>query len=278
MKELFNTIFVTSKERISNPIIGTFIISWFAFNWKSLLVILFSSLTIENKIIYIESHFSNIGNLLLFPLTAVILYILVLPYFNLLFDYLLEFPRIKRNMISISKQKQLIENEKQLAIEEIKLEEAKIEFRERKNHNELVESLQKQIVEKDNQITEEIEKSESLLADARQQIQRANRQIEELSQSTASQINTYLEENQMLQQNIIQKDEDLADFKRQQHIRDIEMDDKLNRLQQENIHLSTELHDLKRELSNSYNEIYDIDYNRNKNKLRDINKENIHNK
>ncbi|MFD2554760.1 hypothetical protein [Sphingobacterium tabacisoli] len=266
MKELLSTIFTTSKERIANPIIGTFIISWTAFNWKPIAFILFSNKKIEDKIVYIDSNFANIGNLLIFPLITVVIYLLIIPYINLLFEYLLEFPRVKRNMISISKQKQLINNEKQLAIEEIKLEEAKIEFRERKNHNALVESLQKQIIEKDNQIIEEIEKSENLLADARKQVQRTNKQIEELSNSTTQQINSYVEENRILKENIVEKDKYLSDLKQKQRIRELEMENRHNAVQQENIHLSTEFNDLKRELSQSYNNIYAIENSRKNNR------------
>lgn len=273
MKELLNTIFATSKERVSNPIIGTFIISWIAFNWKPIIFIIISNQKIEEKIAYIDLNFSNIGNILVFPLLAVILYVLVVPYINLLFEYLLEFSRIKRNMISIAKQKQLIENKKQLAIEEIRLEEAKTDFRERKNHNELVESLQKQLVEKDNQITAEIEKSESLLADVRHQLQRTTRQIEELSNSTTKQIDSYAKENRRLKESLLEKDDYLNDHKQQQHMRELEMEDRLNSLQQENIHLSTELNDLRRELSQSYNGIYAIENKREKSRLRDMRNE-----
>lgn len=270
MKELVNTFFATSKERVANPIIGTFIFSWIAFNWKPIIFIIISSQKIEDRIAFVDSNFSNIGNLLVLPLIAVILYVLVVPHINLLFEYLLEFSRIKRNNISIAKQKQLIENKKQLAIEEIKLEEAKTEFRERKNHNELVENLQRQLEEKDHQITKEIEKNESILADARHQVERTNMQIQELSNSTAKQIDSYMEESRLLRESLLERDNNINDLKREQRIRDIEMEERLNSLQQENIHLYTELNDLKRELSQSYNGIYAIENNQEKKTSRNI--------
>lgn len=264
MKELLNTIFATSKERVSNPIIGTFIISWIAFNWKPIIFIIISDQKIEEKIAYIDLNFSNIGNILVFPLLAVILYVLVVPYINLLFEYLLEFSRIKRNMISIAKQKQLIENKKQLAIEEIRLEEAKTDFRERKNHNEMIENLQRQLEEKDNQLTEEIEKSEKLLTNAQQQLRQTNRQLQELSNSTRRQIDAHVKENQILQEHAMEKESELRNSIMEFQTRESTMADRVNVLQQENIHLSTELNDLKRELSQSYNNIYDIENTRNR--------------
>ncbi|MBE7661540.1 hypothetical protein G1K77_13470 [Tenacibaculum finnmarkense] len=57
----------------------------------------------------------------------------------------MKFSLIKKNVALINKQKQGIENQRELAIEEIKLEEAKTDFRERNSHNKLVEDLQNNI-------------------------------------------------------------------------------------------------------------------------------------
>lgn len=159
MKDFLQSIFKTTEERIKNPFIGAFMTSWFLFNWKPILFLIFSSKIIEDKIQYIETSFSNICFILWYPLMSAGFYILVLPYLNLFIDELLKYSLLKRNIILINKQKQTIENQKHLAIEEIKLEEAKTDFRERNTHNKLVEELQKNI--KELEIKSEMEKNRS---------------------------------------------------------------------------------------------------------------------
>ncbi|RYY00020.1 MAG: hypothetical protein EOO35_00790, partial [Cyanobacteriota bacterium] len=160
MKELLQSFFKTTEERIRNPFIGAFMTSWLFFNWKPIVFLFLSSKTIENKIAYIEKNFSNIWLIFILPIISAFFYVLVLPYLNLLFEELLKYSLLKRNYLHINKQKQSIENQKQLAIEEIKLEEAKTEFRERKTHNQLVEDLQKKNKEYEELI--EIEKNRNL--------------------------------------------------------------------------------------------------------------------
>ncbi|MES2381809.1 MAG: hypothetical protein V4538_12255 [Bacteroidota bacterium] len=164
MKEFLQSIFKTTEDRVKNPFIGSFITSWVLFNWKPIVFIILSSQIIEDKIKYIETEFSNIVLVLLLPLLAAIFYVLILPFLNLLFDELLKFPLVKRNAIQMEKQKQKIDNETQIAIEEIKREEAKTEYREKNTHNKLVEELQ----EKNKQLQDDYEnekKQDRLLID-----------------------------------------------------------------------------------------------------------------
>lgn len=203
MKELLQSILSTSKDRITNPIIGTFLISWTAFNWKPIIFILTSNQKIEDKINYIDNNFYSLNNLLSFPLIAVVIYILVIPYTNLLFEYLLEFSRIKRNSILISKQKQIIENKKELAIEEIKLEEAQTEYKERKNQNKLIEDLQKSILDKEEQILIERERFNELNRKIRDESTYLNKRFQEDKNEFETKINTLINENELLRKNLI---------------------------------------------------------------------------
>ena len=204
MKELLQTIFMTSKERISNPIIGTFLISWTAFNWKPIIFLFISGQKIEDKIAYIDSNLSSINNLLFFPLIAVFIYVLIIPYVNLLFEYLLEFSRIKRNFILISKQKQIIENKKELAIEEIKLEEAQTEFKERKNQNKLIEDLHKSILAKEEQLLIERERFNDLNKKIKEESSYLNKRFQEDRKEFDDKMKSLIEENDLLRQNLFQ--------------------------------------------------------------------------
>ena len=170
MKEFLQSIFKSTEERIKNPFIGAFMTSWCLFNWKPILFLFFSSKIIEDKITYISSSFSNICFLLWFPLCSAIFYVLILPYLNLLIEELLKYSSIKRNSILINKQKQTIENQKELAIEEIKLEEAKTDYRERNTHNKLVEDLQKNIKDLEIKSDEEKKRNAELLNDLKSEL------------------------------------------------------------------------------------------------------------
>lgn len=211
MKELLQSLFSTSKERISNPLIGTFIFSWVAFNWKSILFLFFSSKTIEDKISFIELNFSSLNNLLLLPLVVMVIYILIIPYLNLAFEYLLEFSRVRRNKISISKLKQGIENKKELAIEEIKLEEAQTEFKERKNHNKLIEDLQRSIQDKDEQLRIERERFTDLNRKIKDESTYLNQRFHEDRKDFEDKISNLLNENRILRDNLVEKDKNLRD-------------------------------------------------------------------
>lgn len=202
MRELLHSVISTSKDRISNPIIGTFIISWIVFNWKSLLFILISNQKIEDKILYIESNFYSIKNLLIFPLTAVIIYVVILPYVTLLFEYVLEFSRIKRNYILISKQKQIIINKNELAIEEIMLEENLIKYRERNNENKLLEALEKSIEVKEEQLSVERQRNNVLSRKMKEESSYLNKRFQEDKKEFEILIKSLKEENNLLKENL----------------------------------------------------------------------------
>lgn len=50
MKDFFQSIIDSSKDRIKNPFIGVYISSFLIYNWRSISIYLFSRKTIECKI------------------------------------------------------------------------------------------------------------------------------------------------------------------------------------------------------------------------------------
>jgi len=123
MKELIKNLFQTSNERIKNPFIGSFIFSWIAFNWKSILTIIFSKTTIEERISYVSNCFSEIEFTLFYPLIFSAFYVLGLPYLMWLIEYLSKYAKIgrKKNLVD-EKIDDLIDKQK-IAKEERKYEE-----------------------------------------------------------------------------------------------------------------------------------------------------------
>lgn len=144
MKEFLQTILKSTEDRIKNPFIGTFITSWIIFNWKPIIFIIFSDKDIEGKINYIKDNYSDIWSYLWLPLISAIFYIAILPYISFVFEYLTKFSHGLRNKVNLEARNAALELQIGVAQNEIKLEEEKTTFRERNNHNLMVESLQTQ--------------------------------------------------------------------------------------------------------------------------------------
>lgn len=212
MKELLQSFFKTSEERIKNPFIGAFITSWIAFNWKPIIFLLFSTKSIEDKIIFIEANYSQVLYILILPLIAALFYLLILPYLNLLFDEILKFSIVKKNAALISRKKQIIQDETELAIEEIKLEEAKTEYRERNTHNELVENLQSQNKELDLLLKEEKEKATKMNSMFIEETRALENSLNSELEKQRKKVNEIREENFKLKDELLNKEEKIKIF------------------------------------------------------------------
>lgn len=90
VKEFFQSIYDNYTDRIKNPFIGSFMISFIIFNWRAFAIIFFSEWPMHCRIEWIESKYCNLSNLL-YPIGISFVYILVLPYFNLLIEYVLKY-------------------------------------------------------------------------------------------------------------------------------------------------------------------------------------------
>lgn len=207
MKNLLTTILKTNEERIKNPFIGAFISSWIIINWKPIFYLIFASEDIENKIIFIEKNYSQISFILIYPALVALFYIIILPYLNLIFDEILKYSVLKKNAAIIAKKKRNIQDEKEVAIEEIRLEEAKTEFRERKTHNKLVENLQNQIQNLEKNLQEERENAANTNKRNKLEIQNLQKTLEKELSFQQKRMNEMREENLKLKEENYKKDE-----------------------------------------------------------------------
>lgn len=226
MKELLQSIFKTAEERIKNPFIGAFFSSWIIFNWKPVFLMIFSSKNIEEKITFIDENFTSTSNLLIFPLITAVFYVLILPYLSLLFDILLKYSLLKRNDILVNKQKQNIENQKRLAIEEIKLEEAKTDFRERNTHNKLVEELQKRNNELNNEIQREKEQNRSIIDELKSELSSRERMTSDEMRNFEKRYSEQRREISELNSKLYEKDEELQSLRIMLNDRDLSFDER----------------------------------------------------
>ena len=57
MKEIFLSLFDTSKDRIKSPFIGSYITAFIIYNWRAFFLLLFSNAKIEDKIVVINHEY-----------------------------------------------------------------------------------------------------------------------------------------------------------------------------------------------------------------------------
>lgn len=80
--DTINDIKEVIKERIHNPILATFVISWFAFNWDVILFALLSTKDIEDRIGILRSDYISFCKSFLGPFGAAIVVVLLIPIIN----------------------------------------------------------------------------------------------------------------------------------------------------------------------------------------------------
>jgi|GEM_PF-2575223 len=95
MKEFFQSIIDSSKDRIKSPLIGAYITSFLIYNWRPISIYLFSNETIECKIEEINGRYCPASSLL-WPLAIALFYVLILPFINMAFESFLLYPTRQR--------------------------------------------------------------------------------------------------------------------------------------------------------------------------------------
>lgn len=149
MKEIINSILDSTKERLKNPLLGSFAFSWVIFNWKPIFYILLSKESIENRIDFISECYSSINLNFWFPLAFSIFYILIFPYILWAFDKLSSKAIIGRKQNVLELNISDLKNKQKIAFEESELENIKASYRDKADLNKKIEILTNQINEKD---------------------------------------------------------------------------------------------------------------------------------
>ncbi len=162
MKDLIANLLETSKERLKNPFVGAFLISFVAINWRVFWIILFSDVKVEDRIIYVQDFYISAEYGLLYPLIVALVYVIVLPYITWGLDLLVEKSTVERKRMAITQQVGDIKGKQELAIEEAKLEDAKASFRDKADLNKRIELLQNQLNERERLIAKRDEEIQSL--------------------------------------------------------------------------------------------------------------------
>lgn len=122
IKEFIISFFESAKDRLKNPVIGAFIMAWFAVNWRFIAILLFSSKSIEQKIEFIELNYFDIKLNLWIPLAFAVFYVLILPYIMALFDWLSQKGISARKLILKNQRITDIQHRQEIAAEEWQLD------------------------------------------------------------------------------------------------------------------------------------------------------------
>ncbi|WP_308539056.1 hypothetical protein [uncultured Pantoea sp.] len=75
--EIFQSLKKTSTERISNPFYGVMIITWLAFNWEAVAILLFSDMKMDERVRFINSAYSFMN---FYPFITAIILTFLLPW------------------------------------------------------------------------------------------------------------------------------------------------------------------------------------------------------
>ncbi|NVJ71804.1 MAG: hypothetical protein HWD80_00790 [Flavobacteriaceae bacterium] len=183
VKDLFNALIDTSKERIRNPFVGTFLLSWLFFNWKAFVTLFFSSLELEQRISIIESSYYSLKYTLWIPLILATFYVGILPYIMAFIDYISKWGWRWRKE-SMTDQKIFDIQEKQrIAQEENILETIKANYRDKADLNIKIEQITQQLNES-HEISNELQETvENLMKERESLIERLETSKSKLSNS-----------------------------------------------------------------------------------------------
>ena len=88
MKTLINSLQENTTNRLKNPLIGAFVFSWTIWNSSDLLVFLLSAS--ERKIALVEQAKFNLTNDLFAPFGLTLMYLLLVPVLNMLYERLID--------------------------------------------------------------------------------------------------------------------------------------------------------------------------------------------
>jgi len=162
IKEWTSSVKKNFEQRLTNPLLGAFSVSWVFFNWKVLLFLIGSEKIIEDKITFIDKSYSDITYLLYYPLISATLITVVLPWLSYWIQSAQEYVNKKRSIKQIEYDTELLKSKKnyitiQSEIDQIKaLHNLDLEFSRKEKEVEL-ESEVKQAqheLEKEHKIME----------------------------------------------------------------------------------------------------------------------------
>jgi uncharacterized membrane protein len=154
MKEHLTLFKEHLEEKMTNPILGSFVFYWLVINYKLILIITDGDIDIEKKFLLIKglypqesfdiwtglsiNYYTLLGNGFFYPLIISLIYVLVFPYFSI---FIYKITTNHNNNIKKAQGKKLITEEERKKLK-IEIHDLKSQlFKEKEDHNNLKSTL-----------------------------------------------------------------------------------------------------------------------------------------
>ncbi|CAC9973180.1 hypothetical protein [Flavobacterium panici] len=181
--ELIQSTIDSSKERLKTPIVRSFICSFIIFNWRPIVILIFSDEKIENRLKAVDFYFDTwywTVLAIIVPILMVGVYTFLIPMLMVWVDEKLE-PTKEKRIKSVYKSKQFVIKEKiTLAIVELDLKNAESGNREKQDFIDRIKFLE----------------------DSKEQLEESKRQMEIANKNSIDQLNAKLKEANINNENL----------------------------------------------------------------------------
>lgn len=212
------------NERMKNPFIASFIISWIIVNWKAIFYMIYSDESVKERFENSQGY-THWYTLILIPILSAVFFTFAMPYINLFIGWVnLNATRKKRRSIKENRKEEM-QDEKEIQIENLKIEEAKTEYLERKRKNDEITNLTSKNIELNeeiNRLNSEVNKREdkiSTLSKEKNENYRVNRNIEKQLQTEKKKLATeQLQEVQELNTILLSTQTELNEMKSENNV------------------------------------------------------------
>ena len=138
----------TSKERIRNPLIGSFTIAWVTYNWDSLLILFYSELAIEERISVVSPKSGFLEPGFWWPFFIALIYIIAVPYLLIGIDLLTDDSFRKRKIRASNRRVAELKSSIEVVKAEVEHEKLRTEFKDVTQLNEKIQALTDELKEK----------------------------------------------------------------------------------------------------------------------------------
>jgi hypothetical protein len=132
------------RNRVSNPFIGAYSLSFIIYNWKSFFIVILSGLSIEDRINYVENNYTTVWTFLV-PLFMAGVYLLLMPWLNIFLDWVVGRAQSKIHSKYHTDKTNKLKNEVELARLEFEIQDARSGARDRSDLIDQVESLKSKV-------------------------------------------------------------------------------------------------------------------------------------
>ncbi|MGF1836784.1 hypothetical protein [Photobacterium sanguinicancri] len=86
------------EQRLTNPVLGAFSISWVLINWKVIMFLLSSNKDIELKITYVEENYFDVNHIVIYPILSTVFITIIIPWISYIVQSLQEYVNKKRTI------------------------------------------------------------------------------------------------------------------------------------------------------------------------------------